>query len=465
MSLSIEPQSKDLGMAGKPINISVEINGDEGDLYTGETTVNDSTGKTINIENFESDKSFTYSPNLTNAWDNIAEGQGQLNIAVSSYIEEKEEAVNGSSSDLYLIQDEFIYDGEPKIVKLNGYDPDKMILAGKNSEINPGEYSLHVRLKDGYYWSGETTDEEKYMYKNFKWRIKKGRGFINIGGNKYLNGFGYDVSFTGSDSSKSIVLSGSGTTFSITEIMSSPSGVCSAYINGDELYIAGNKEGSAYYNLTVAETRFYESATIKINVTSNVYKVVSSLPYQTNTLTTSFPNGDLVVLYPTWSHYDTNAIELTGQLSGWVAMSYTAYARLKSGYRWWDGTTADKPITWVINGGGSSSSSPVTLSDYSVTVSYYSYPQTAIVSLFNHYGNPVRVIARCGSGRGPFAMFDSYSTPSIQDVTTIGIGGSATLYITAGSPAPYASGDIRLEYIDPYDKVIGTDTISVTISN
>ena len=75
---------------------------------------------------------------------------------------------------------------------------------------------------------------------------------------------------------------------------------------------------------------------------------------------------------------------LTGN-KGVVAKNYTAIAKLKSGYKWNDGTITDKEISWSIG-----KRNPV-VSDFnfneSSNLTYDGNVKTATVSLIAHYGD------------------------------------------------------------------------------
>jgi hypothetical protein len=70
---------------------------------------------------------------------------------------------------------------------------------------------------------------------------------------------------------------------------------------------------------------------------------ISTAPSQSNTLTYT---GN--AQSPTWSNYDSNKLTLGGTTSGTNATSYTATFTPKSNYKWSDGSTSAKNVTWTI---------------------------------------------------------------------------------------------------------------------
>lgn len=71
--------------------------------------------------------------------------------------------------------------------------------------------------------------------------------------------------------------------------------------------------------------------------------VISTVPSQNGTLT--YTGGAKT---PAWSNYNSGQLAIGGTTSGTNAGSYTATFTPKANYKWSDGTTAAKPVTWTI---------------------------------------------------------------------------------------------------------------------
>jgi len=71
---------------------------------------------------------------------------------------------------------------------------------------------------------------------------------------------------------------------------------------------------------------------------------ISAIPSQSGTLT--YSNGN--TLSPTWSDYSTSQLEISGETDGTDAGTYTAIFTPKNNYKWSDGSTTSKNVTWTI---------------------------------------------------------------------------------------------------------------------
>lgn len=93
-----------------------------------------------------------------------------------------------------------------------------------------------------------------------------------------------------------------------------------------------------------------------VNVIWRIDKAVVAVPAQSGTLTYT---GS--ALTPGWSNYDSNKLTIGGTTSGTNAGSYNATFTPKANYRWSDGTTTAKTVSWSIGkAAGSLSISPTT---------------------------------------------------------------------------------------------------------
>ena len=108
--------------------------------------------------------------------------------------------------------------------------------------------------------------------------------------------------------------------------------------------------------ITVSYTENGVTKTATTSVTVN-RKTISAAPSQSGTLT--YNGGSQS---PTWNNYSTTQLTIGGTTSGTNAGSYTATFTPKSNYRWADGTTTAKSVSWSIGkAAGSLSISPTSM--------------------------------------------------------------------------------------------------------
>ena len=110
--------------------------------------------------------------------------------------------------------------------------------------------------------------------------------------------------------------------------------------------------------------------------------IISAVPSQSGTLT--YSNGN--TLSPTWSDYSTSQLEISGETDGTEAGTYTAVFTPKNNYKWSDGSTTSKNVTWTIE--------KVALTEaqstfaQSSTLTYSGSAQSPVISGFdNNYHN------------------------------------------------------------------------------
>lgn len=139
---------------------------------------------------------------------------------------------------------------------------------------------------------------------------------------------------------------------------------------------------------------------------------------------------------------------LTGN-KGVVAKNYTAIAKLKSGYKWNDGTITDKEIPWSIG-----KKTPV-VSDFNFNepsnLTYDGNAKTAIVSLIAHYGDETGytvtvkykkggVIVAEAKDAGEYEVYiDTTATANFNSATDIHDGSWKFTIAKAEQSAPSAS--------------------------
>ena len=108
--------------------------------------------------------------------------------------------------------------------------------------------------------------------------------------------------------------------------------------------------------ITVSYTENGVTKTATTSVTVN-RKTISAAPSQSGTLTYTGSSQS-----PTWTGYSTTQLTIGGTTSGTNAGSYTATFTPKSNYRWADGTTTAKSVSWSIaKAAGSLSISPTSM--------------------------------------------------------------------------------------------------------
>lgn len=120
--------------------------------------------------------------------------------------------------------------------------------------------------------------------------------------------------------------------------------------------------GSQSVTISYTEHGVTKTSTTAVMVNK---KTISAVPSQSGALTYNGSNQS-----PTWSGYSATQMTIGGTTSGTNAGSYTATFTPKANYRWADGTTTAKSVSWSIGkAAGSLSISPTTLTLDSSTTS------------------------------------------------------------------------------------------------
>lgn len=108
--------------------------------------------------------------------------------------------------------------------------------------------------------------------------------------------------------------------------------------------------------ITVSYTENGVTKTATTSVTVN-RKTISAVPSQSGTLTYTGSSQS-----PSWNNYSTTQLTIGGTTTGTNAGSYTATFTPKSNYRWSDGSTTPKSVSWSIGkAAGSLSISPTSM--------------------------------------------------------------------------------------------------------
>ena len=138
--------------------------------------------------------------------------------------------------------------------------------------------------------------------------------------------------------------------------------VTATYSNGATLKATGYSfspdtaltDGTTSVTIEYTEGGVTKTATTSVTVNR---KTISAVPSQSGTLTYTGSSQS-----PTWSNYSTTQLTIGGTTSGTNAGSYTATFTPKSNYRWADGTTTAKSVSWSIGkAAGSLSISPTSM--------------------------------------------------------------------------------------------------------
>ena len=95
---------------------------------------------------------------------------------------------------------------------------------------------------------------------------------------------------------------------------------------------------------------------------------------------------------PSWTGYDTSKMTISGDTSGTTAGNYTAVFTPTSNYKWWDGTTTGKEVTWTIT------SVLVTIPSQSGTLTYDGSAKTPTWSNFDSTNSQVSVTPQTNAG-------------------------------------------------------------------
>lgn len=144
----------------------------------------------------------------------------------------------------------------------------------------------------------------------------------------------------------------------------SPAGmiVTATYSNGATANVTGyscsptllSTVGTQTITVSYTENGVTKTATTSVTVNR---KTISAVPSQSGTLT--YNGGSQS---PTWNNYSTTQLTIGGTTSGTNAGSYTATFTPKSNYRWSDGSTTPKSVSWSIGkAAGSLSISPTSM--------------------------------------------------------------------------------------------------------
>ena len=315
------------------------------------------------------------------------------------------------------------YTGGAQSPSWSGYDASKLTIGGTTSATNAGSYTAIFTPTANYQWSDGTTTA-----KSVGWSIGKATGSVSLDrSSDYLfNDSAVNVTVTrAGDGAISATSSSTGvatasvsgntvtvtkkapgaatitvsvaegtnhkaasTTYSITCIgkLTVPSQKGTLTYTGSaqtptwnnysttSLTIGGTQSGTnaGTYTATFTPKAYYwwsDGTSAAKSVTWSIGRVsITAVPSQSGSLTY---NGS--TQYPSWSNYSSASLTLGGTTSGTNAGTYTATFTPKANYKWSDGTSTAKSVTWKIDKAAGSlrlSTSSMTIDTNSTTGSF-----------------------------------------------------------------------------------------------
>ena len=179
-----------------------------------------------------------------------------------------------------------------------------------------------------------------------------------------------------------------------------------------------NTVGTQTITVSYTENGVTKTATTSVTVNR---KTISAVPSQSGTLTYTGSSQS-----PVWNNYSTTQLTIGGTTSGTNAGSYTATFTPKSNYRWSDGTTTAKSVSWSIGKAAGS----LTISPTSMTLDTTTKSKTITVTR---------------SGDGAISAVSSNTTAATVSVSgnTVTVtgkaNGSATITISVAAGTNYTA--------------------------
>ena len=340
------------------------------------------------------------------------------------------------------------YTGNAQSPAWSGYSSAKLTIGGTTSATNAGSYIATFTPKAGYCWIDGTTDTVSVT-----WKIGKATGSLAL-----------------SKSSATIDYNATTTTFTVTRAgdgaisaTSSNTGVATVSVSGNTVTVTKKAAGTATITVKVAEGTNHKAPANKTCAVT----CVGSLPVPAQSGTLTYTGS---AQSPAWnSNYATAKMTLGGTTSGTNAGSYTATFTPKTNYKWSDGTSAAKNVTWSIgkaNGSVTLNKSSATI-DYNATTTTFTVTRTgdgAIsaassntgVATVSVSGNAVTVTkkgvgtatitVKAAEGTNHKAASKTCSITCVGSLTVPAQGGTLTYTGSAQSPAwsNYSSASLTL---------------------
>lgn len=187
------------------------------------------------------------------------------------------------------------------------------------------------------------------------------------------------------------------------------------------LTITGLTNGTKYYIAFFPETTdggINTSTTQRTTGTANRI-TIANVPSQSGTLTYNGSSQS-----PSWSNYNTTYMTIGGTTSGTTAGSYIATFTPKTDYRWSDGTTTAKNVTWSIG----KATGTLTVSKTSITLN-----SSARSSTFTIGGNYDGTLSVVSSATGIATVSRSGTTVTVSSVNDTTGTATVTVSCTAGT--------------------------------
>ena len=187
------------------------------------------------------------------------------------------------------------------------------------------------------------------------------------------------------------------------------------------LTITGLTNGTKYYIAFFPETTdggINTSTTQRTTGTANRI-TIANVPSQSGTLTYNKSSQS-----PSWSNYNTTYMTLGGTTSGTNAGRYTASFTPKTDYRWSDGTTTAKSVTWSIG----KATGTLTVSPSSITLN-----SSTTSATFTIGGNYDGTLSVSSSATGVATVSRSGTTVTVSSVKNTTGTAIITVSCTAGT--------------------------------
>lgn len=187
------------------------------------------------------------------------------------------------------------------------------------------------------------------------------------------------------------------------------------------LTITGLTNGTKYYIAFFPETTdggINTSTSQRTTGTANRI-TIANVPSQSGTLTYNKSSQS-----PSWSNYNTTYMTIGGTTSGTNAGSYTATFTPKGDYRWSDGTTTAKSVTWSIG----KATGTLTVSPASITLS-----SSATSATFTIGGNYDGTLSVSSNATNIATVSRSGATVTVSSVNKTTGTATITVSCTAGT--------------------------------
>ena len=209
----------------------------------------------------------------------------------------------------------FAYDGTQKSPSFVGYDSSKMTMSGDNTATEAGTYHVSFTPTDNYQW-----EDGSFGEKIVDWSISK------------------------------TTISAIPTQDGVLEYNGNTQTPVWKNYNASQLSISGDTTGVSVgsYSVTFTPRGNYTWSDGSIAAKSVTWSIsratIPSAPSQSGTLTYTGNNQS-----PIWNNYNSERLTIGGTTSATDAGTYSATFTPTGNYRWSDGSTAAKTVSWTID--------------------------------------------------------------------------------------------------------------------